>query len=124
MDMVFRHVLRHGHDVERRLRFTAHRINVGKGVGCGDRAEGIGIIHDRREEIERLYDSDFIIDFIDRCIITFIKADEKVRILPDRKVIKELCELSRAHLRPAARAFRKFGQSDIIAMFFCHVCPL
>jgi len=40
--------------VQRGQGLAAHSVYVGEGVGCGDLAEAVGIVHDRREEVDRL----------------------------------------------------------------------
>ena len=39
---------------QRGQRLSAHGVNVAERVGGGDLAEGVGIVHDRREKIHRL----------------------------------------------------------------------
>src|SRR5215203_129632 len=40
--------------VQRGQRFAAHRVDIGEGVGRGDLAEPVRVVHDRGEEVSRL----------------------------------------------------------------------
>ena len=56
MHGLLRHGLRHGHDVEAELRLTAHGVDVRQRIRRCDLAEGIRVVRDGREEIDRLHE--------------------------------------------------------------------
>ena len=65
-------------EVQGEERVAAHGVDVAEGVGGGDGAEGIGIVHHRREEIRRGNDGLFVIQAIDGGIIGVAQPHEQV----------------------------------------------
>ena len=65
------------HDVQAGLRFPAHGVDVGKGVGRGHLAERIGVVDDGREEIDRLHERQLVAHFVDAGVVALIETDEK-----------------------------------------------
>ena len=49
------HGFRYAHNVQRKLRLAAHRVDIGQRICRRDLSECIRIIRNRREEIKRLY---------------------------------------------------------------------
>lgn len=58
----------------------AHRVDVREGVGNGNPAELVGIVHDRREEVHRKHNSNIVRDAIDRGVVGCRKAHEHIGI--------------------------------------------
>ena len=56
MHSLLRHRLRHSHDIEAEFRLTTHGVDVGQRICCGDLAEGVRVIRNGREEIDRLHE--------------------------------------------------------------------
>ena len=75
-------------DGERGNRPAAHGVDVAERVGGGNLAEQIGIVHDRREKIDGLYDGEIVGEAIDGGVVTGFKADEDIRIGLRRKAFE------------------------------------
>ena len=56
----------------------AHGVDVGDGVGRGNRSEQIRIVDNRREEIDRLRDRLIAVDPQDGRIVAGVVTDEKI----------------------------------------------
>ena len=125
MHCVHGHGFRNGHNVQAELRFAAHGIHIGKRVRRRDLAEKIRIIRDRREEIHRLHQSEFIADLIDRGIIAFVKTNEQVRIVVHPDPFQQFRKHARAHLCAAPGALCKLCKLDIRRFHFLllFMCP-
>jgi hypothetical protein len=82
--------LRESDDVEGENRPGPHGVDVREGVGGRDPAEVIGAIDDRREEIDRLDERDFIRQAIDARVVGRGRADEDVWIVDGGKEAQDL----------------------------------
>ena len=109
-----RHGLRHGHDVEAELRLTAHGVDVGQRIRRCDLAEGIRVVRDGREEIDRLHERKLVRHLIDRRIVALVESDEQIFVLPHTDIAQQLRENARADLRAAPGAFCKLCQLDLV----------
>ena len=74
------HAFRETDQVQRRLHFAAHRIDIAEGIGRRDLAKRIGVLHHGREEIHRLYQCDILRDFINGGIVPAVVADQQIRV--------------------------------------------
>ena len=115
------HVLRDGHDVQRKLRLAAHGVDVREGVRRGDRAEGIRVVGDGRKKIDRLHERQLVGDLIDRGVVAAVKADQQVRVFADADALEELRQHARADLRAAPGAFCKLRQFYFVFHVLCSV---
>ena len=97
-------ILREGRDVQREEHPAAHRVDVGHCVGRRDRAVFVGIVDDRREEIERLHQRALIIQRVDGRIVRRIEADEQLRKLLRRKLAAQAAQHLREAFRPVLGA--------------------
>jgi hypothetical protein len=97
-------------------RRAAHGIDIGDGIGSGDLAEDIGIIHHRREEIDRLNQRNIIADLIDTGIVGRVKADKYVFVGEFGDIAQNLRKRSRRELCRSACSGNHLGQFDR----FCH----
>ena len=77
---------------------AAHGIYVAERVGCGDLAEGIGIIHDRSEKVDRLNKGGIFIDFVYTGVIAAFIANQQVFIKDIGQTCKYFTEDSRSQL--------------------------
>jgi hypothetical protein len=71
---------REGDEVERRHRPAAHRVDVRQRVGRGDAPERVGVVDDRREEVDRLHDRDVLGELHDARIVGRVGGDEHARV--------------------------------------------
>ena len=67
-------------DIHGGFYLTAHGVHIAQGIGSSDLTKEVRILHHRREEVHRLHHGDFIADFINRCVIGTVKADEQIGI--------------------------------------------
>ena len=74
MNCLFCHGILYCHDIHGKFWFAAHGIDITDCIAGGNLSEKVRIIRNRRKKINRLYDCGIIIDFIYRCIITFVEA--------------------------------------------------
>jgi hypothetical protein len=65
--------------IDREQDIPTHGVDIAQGIGRRDRAELIGIVNDRREEIDRRYDRPFAVDTIDSGIVRLAQADQELR---------------------------------------------
>ena len=117
MNDVLRHLLRNRHDIQGQLRFSAHGIDVRKCIRCGNRAEGIRVVGNRRKEIHGLDQGKVIRDLIDAGVVALIKADQQVRVRPNLEIAKQLGKYAGSNFCAAAGAAGKLGQFHIIVHF-------
>ena len=66
------------HEVERRQRPAAHRVDVGQRVGRGDAAEVVGVVDDRREEVDGLHERELVGDPPHRRVVARRRAHEQL----------------------------------------------
>ena len=74
------HALREADKVQCSLNLATHGIDITQGVGRCDLAEGIGVIHHRREKIHCLYQRDIICYAVYSRIIPAVVPDQKARV--------------------------------------------
>jgi hypothetical protein len=67
-----------GGDGEPEDRRGAHRVDVGDGVRRGDGAEEVGVVDDRREEIDRLRNRNIAGDANNRRVVVGAVTDDKI----------------------------------------------
>ena len=60
---------REGHDIQGKRHLATHRVHVAHRVGGGYRPEGVRVVHDRREEVERLDERLPLVDEVDSGVI-------------------------------------------------------
>ncbi len=68
-----------------------HRVDVAQRVGRGDLTEDERVVHQWREEVERLHDRQAVGEAIDACIAEVFSTDEQVRIGERGKSLHDLC---------------------------------
>ncbi len=66
------------HDVQREKRFPAHGVDIAHRVGGGDRPEGVGIVHDRSEEIQCADEGTLLVPGTNRRVIGRVEPDEYI----------------------------------------------
>ena len=109
-------VLGPGRDVESEEHLPAHRVDVRHRVGRTDRAGCIGVVDDRREEVERFDDRDVARDQVDRGVVGRVETDEQLRgsLLRAHRT-QHLRQRAGAQLGPSASAGGERRQADFIA---------
>ncbi len=114
MNRFFRHGLRHGHDIQAQLGFSAHGVHVGQGVGGRDLAKEIGVVRDRRKKVHRLHQRQLVADLVDRRVVALVKAHQQIGVAVDPDTLQQLAQNPRAHLRAAPGALCQLCQLDIL----------
>ena len=117
VDHLLGHLRGHGHDIECDLWGGAHGVNIADGVCCGDLPEHVGIIHNGREEIQRLHNGQIIAYLINGGVVAGIVAHQQVFILYRGDALQDLAQHSRAYLGAAAPAGGKFAHFNITLHF-------
>ena len=84
------HGFRDGHYVEAKLRFPTHGIHIRKRVGGSDLPKQVRVIGNRREKVHRLHQRERIADAVNRGVIAFIKANQKVGVLMHLNILQQL----------------------------------
>ena len=92
------------HDVHAGLRCSSHGVDVGQGVGCRHLAEGVGVIHDGREEIHRLHEGQLVVYSVDARVVALIESHEKVGIALHGNAVQNFSENSRSEFCPSSCA--------------------
>ncbi len=106
----------HGHADEGQgeERLAAHRIDVGDGVGGGDRAEIERIVDDRHEEIGGRDDRLRVVQAIHRRVIARLDSDEELPGNEPRGRPREnLLQDARGDLAAASAAVAELGEPDL-----------
>jgi hypothetical protein len=75
------HVLGNAQQVQRQLGLAAHGIYVRQGIGSGNLTEEVRVIRNGREEVNSLYNTKVITEFINQRIIGSIEADNQVWVI-------------------------------------------
>ena len=71
---------------------AAHGVDVAQGVGGGDLAESVGVVHDGREEIDGLHQRGVGRDPVDAGVVGVIEADQNVGIVLAGQFAQHLVE--------------------------------
>jgi len=69
----------------------------------GDLTEQVRVIHDGREEIDRLHQPQFIRQAVNACVIVGVKSDQHIRIALSRQLSQHGVESRRIQFRGATR---------------------
>ena len=110
------HALREADEIQCSLHLAAHSVNVAESVCRRDLAEGVGVIHHRREEVHRLHQRDVVGDAVDSRIVPAVVANEKVGVfLTPGQLFQNMAQHSRAELGGTAAAR---AEDDFV--LFCH----
>ena len=93
-----------GHDVHRGDRLASHGVDVGEGVGGRDLSEEVGIIDDRREEIEGLHNRELFRDFINGGVVRAGGTDKEIGVGDIGDTTQDLREFGLAELGGSSSA--------------------
>ena len=109
-------ILGEGGDVEGEEDASAHGVDVGHGVGGGDRAELVGVVDERGEEVEGLDERAIVIDRVDGGVVGARESDEQLGVLGGRELGTEMAQhVSQAlgaELGASTAAAGEVGEAD------------
>ena len=97
---LLRHVDGEGGNVERERDLAAHRVDVAQRVRSGDGSVVVGVIDDRREEVDGEDERQLLGDAVDRGVVRLAQTDEQLLGLAGRVARRAAEELATA-LAPA-----------------------
>ena len=95
---------------QREQRLPAHREHVVQCVRRRDRAEVVGVVDDRREEVDREDERAVVVEPVDRSVVCRVEPDEEVLRLGRDESAQQLLEPRRGVLGRAATGRREVGQ--------------
>src|SRR5204862_6332084 len=93
-DLALESFLRKPGNRERRQGPAAHRIDVAQRVGGRDLAVDERVVHDRREEVDRLYQRRPTVPPVHTRIVRSPEVDEDTVVMRDRNGAQHLSELA------------------------------
>ena len=105
-----RQLLRKCGDREREQRRPAHREDVVECVRRRDRAEVAGVVHDRREEVDREDERALVVEAIDGGVVRRIEPHEQVGCVDRDEAGEQLLEPRRRVLRGTPTRPRERGE--------------
>ena len=79
-------------------RFSTHGIHVAQRIGGRDLAEGVGIVHHRREEIHGLNHDQLIADPVYGGVITAVETYQHGRVIKGREFCQKFAQDTRSQL--------------------------
>ncbi len=93
---------------------SAHGVDVAQGVGGGDLAESVGIVHDGREEVDRLDQRHVGSELVNAGVVGVIETYKNIGIVLARQLAEHLVENRRAQFGSAATGFDRLGQPNAL----------
>src|SRR6185437_2583165 len=102
-------------DVERGERLAAHGVDVGEGVGGGDLAEGVGVVDDRREEVDGLDEREIVGEDEHAGVVEGLAPDEEPGIGVEREGAEGGREIAGPELGGAPGTAGERRQPDALA---------
>ena len=91
-------------DIQRQDRAAPHRVDIAQRVRRGDGPELVGVVHNGREEVERLHERLVRAKGIDRRIVADVQADKERRVGMRFQRAQHVRQVPRTHLAGSARA--------------------
>ena len=101
-------------EVQREERPRAHRPHVGERVRRGDAAEPVRVVHDGREEVDRLDDRLGVREPVDGGVVARLGPDERARVIDPGHVAQHLRQIRRADLAGSTRAVAEAREADLL----------
>ena len=109
-DGFFRHTLCGAKDIQRQFGFASHSIHIAEGIGSGDFAVKIGIVHDGREEVGGLDQGGVVVEDIDAGVVALVIAHDEPWVRMGLEALQHLRQSASSHLGTAAGARGQLGQ--------------
>ena len=91
---------------------AAHRVHVADRIGCRDPAIVIWVVHNRRDEVNRLNDRALFVDTIGRRIVGCGRTDEYCWILDWGQLAQDLRQVLGTDLARSPAAVRQLSQTN------------
>ncbi len=101
-------------EVQREERPRAHRPHVGERVRRGDAAEPVRVVHDGREEVDRLDDRLGVREPVHGGVVARLGPDERARVIDPGHVAQHLRQIRRADLAGSTRAVAEAREADLL----------
>ena len=98
-------------DVQRGDRVGAHRVDVAQRVGRGNLSEHVGVVHDRREEIDGVDDRQVRPQTKHSRIVGRLGADNHIGVIVARQLAQHVRQVGRAELGRSTGGGDLLGQS-------------
>ncbi|MNU78406.1 hypothetical protein D3C71_679940 [compost metagenome] len=103
---------RHTQDRKRHDRLSAHGIDIGNGVGGGDAAKIVGVVHHRHEEVCGGDHACIVVDLPDSGVVGHLVSDQKLcERLRGRLACQQFLQDGGCKLAAATAAMGKLGQT-------------
>ena len=90
-------------NIERQDHLTTHGVDIAHGVGRSDSSVVVGIVHHRREEIERLDDGHVTVNPVNSSVIADLQPHQQVGVLMSLEQVLQRAQDLRQGLRPHLR---------------------
>ena len=104
------HGFRRAEDVQSQLGLPAHGVDVTEGVGGGDFAVEVGIIHNGREKVGGLDQGQILAQHIDAGVVAFVVSHHQPGVRMGLEAIQHFGQGSGPHLGAAAGAGGQLGE--------------
>ncbi len=91
---------------------ATHGVDVAQGVGGGDLAECVGIVHDGGEEVDGLHQREVGSDFVNAGVIGVIKTHQNIGIVLVGQLPQNFVEDGGAQFGGTATGFDCLGEAD------------
>ena len=95
------------------MRASAHGVDVAEGVGGGDLAEGVGVVHDGGEEIYGLDERQVRVELIHSGVVGVVEADQDVRVVLPGEFSEDLVQRGRTQFGSSAPGFDGRGEAGL-----------
>ena len=89
---------------------STHGVQVAEGVGGGDGAEGVGVVDDRREEVDRRDDGEVVAHTVDARIVGAVEPDQRIGVADQRHLRERFDQRGAPELAAAAATPSHVGQ--------------
>jgi hypothetical protein len=115
---------REARDIEGRQRLAAHGINVGEGIGRGNGAEKVRIVHNRGEKVHGQDQGGPVVEAKDSRVVGGVNADDESLVSGEVYSPEQFLEVARPQFGRSTRGFGPAGQADLVFFFLAHLRPL
>jgi hypothetical protein len=107
--------LRPAHEIKCGGWSTTHRVNIRERIGGGNLPVSEGIVHDRREKIDRINDREVVAQTEHPGVVTGGYADEQVGMSPEIELGERCFKVRRTQLAGSTGGFTSGGQANQLA---------